>query len=640
MLKNCLTLLLIFNFTLLTFSQKNAEPSPEDIQLAESLKVAFPDDQVASESETYYITFEYNKKTGKVEVLEKITKNLINIDSRADIQVYSFYNGESEVESFIIKYKTDREANFYINDEAIKSDDLFHNDSRVKYTNLDFPLKGYRYQVETIKRYKDIKYFTSLYFNDDYPTVKKTFTIDIPDWLDLELKEMNFDGFIINKTVNANDKNDGEITTFTFENVPTMFDDESAPGPSYIYPHILILAKSFTFDGEKTNIFESTQDLYNWYKTLVNSLENDNSDLKAMVLELTKDATTEEEKIKNIYYWVQDNIRYIAFVDGIAGFKPDEAINVFNKRYGDCKGMANLTKQMLIEAGFDARLTWIGTTRIAYDYSTPSLSVDNHMICTLYNDGEPIYLDGTEKFNAYKEYANRIQGKQVLIENGEEFILNVVPKVEANFNKETVDYTLTLENDQLNGTVSKSFNGESRSSLLQYLSQLQTDKKDTFLLWYLNGGNSNIKVDEINTSDLTDREIPINIDYNISINNAVSSFDGTVYIDLDLDKELSGYNFEKRKTDFVFDYKKHLESTTTLKIPEGYHVESLPQDINISSKNYNLKVSFSQNNNTIIYKKDFEITQNVIKKTDFLEWDGFIKNLNTIYNEQITLTKQ
>ena len=75
--------------------------------------------------------------------------------------------------------------------------------------------------------------------------------------------------------------------------------------------------------------------------------------------------------------------------------------------------MANLLKAMLIEAGFDARLTWIGTKRIAYDYSTPSLAVDNHMICSLVKDGEIIFLDGTEKFNSLGEYANRIQGKQV-----------------------------------------------------------------------------------------------------------------------------------------------------------------------------------------------------------------------------------
>ena len=49
----------------------------------------------------------------------------------------------------------------------------------------------------------------------------------------------------------------------------------------------------------------------------------------AKVKELTATAKTDEEKIKNIYYWVQDNIRYIAFEDGIAGFKPDDSQNVF-----------------------------------------------------------------------------------------------------------------------------------------------------------------------------------------------------------------------------------------------------------------------------------------------------------------------
>ncbi len=91
----------------------------------------------------------------------------------------------------------------------------------------------------------------------------------------------------------------------------------NAPGPTYVYPHLLILAKSYTKKGETKTIFDSTQDLYNWYKSLVNSLENDNTDIKSKVVELTEDANTDEEKIKNIYYWVQDNIRYIAFEDGI-----------------------------------------------------------------------------------------------------------------------------------------------------------------------------------------------------------------------------------------------------------------------------------------------------------------------------------
>ncbi|WP_417213663.1 hypothetical protein [Bizionia sp.] len=65
--------------------------------------------------------------------------------------MYSLYNRESEIESLGIKNKTDRDVDFFIKDEVIK--------------------------------------------NDDYPAVRKTLTIAIPNWLDLELKEMNKENY-------------------------------------------------------------------------------------------------------------------------------------------------------------------------------------------------------------------------------------------------------------------------------------------------------------------------------------------------------------------------------------------------------------------------------------------------------------
>lgn len=634
----CIVLMMGISF--ISFSQKSVEPTETEKVNASKLKEQFPDDHIALKEHSDMITFDLNKREQKVSVNQITSEDYINMDSRADIQMYSFYDGETTIELFDIKYKNGKSTSFYLKDEAYKSSDLFHNDARVKYTNVDFPLKGYRYLVDKEKHYKDIKYFTKLYFNSEYPTVKRSITVEIPEWLDLELKEMNFDGYTIKKTVTTDAKNKSKIVTFSMEDVPAMYNESNAPGPTYIYPHILILAKSYTHNDTVFPIFESTQDLYNWYKSLVDSLENDNSAIKTKVTELTANAKTDEEKIKNIYYWVQDNIRYIAFEDGIAGFKPDEASNVFNKKYGDCKGMANLTKQMLVEAGFDARLTWIGTKHIAYDYSTPNLSVDNHMICTLFKDGKTIFLDGTEKFNAYGEYADRIQGKQVMIEDGEKFILQYVPAHEANFNKEKIDYTLKLAGESISGKVDKTFSGESRSSLLYYFNTLKNDKKDEFLEFYLNNGDSNIKVTDINTTDLLDRDAKIDISYDINIKNAVSSFDDLIYVDLDIEKELAGYELEKRKTDFIFNSKKDLESNLRLEIPQGYKVSHLPENISVKSKNYDMSVAFSKEGNAIIYKKRFKINNAQIQTTDFEEWNDFIKKLNTVYNEQIILTKE
>ncbi|WP_282044529.1 transglutaminase-like domain-containing protein [Winogradskyella flava] len=641
MIKRLLPLLFFVITISNTNAQRKIEPDATDIAKAKKLKSIFDNDEddVALEESTDFVSFDFDSKHNKVTVSHEMREKMINMSTRADIQKYCFYDGQSDIEAFEINYKNDRSARFYFKDEAYNSEDLFHNDARVKYTAVDFPIQGYRYNTYIKKTYKDIKYFTKLYFNDEYPTANKIISVDIPDWLDIELKEMNFEGFDIEKTTEPSPKTKSTRHIYKLKDISAMAKASNAPGPTYIYPHLLILAKSYTKNGETKPIFNSTQDLYNWYSSLTKSLKNDNTPFKSKVAELIKDAKTDEEKIKSIYYWVQDNIRYIAFEDGIAGFQPDEAANVFNKKYGDCKGMANLTKQMLIEAGFDARLTWIGTKHIAYDYSTPNLSVDNHMICSLFKDGDILFLDGTEKFNAFGEYADRIQGKQVMIEDNDKYILKEVPVSNAEFNKEAFVYNLSLDNEVLKGTASKTYNGESRSGLLYFFDQLKSDKKEEFLEYFLNKGNSNIKVSNIETSDLSNRDLNVSMDYDIEIKNAASSFDNSIYIDLDIDKELSNYDFKERDVDYIFNSKKHLESTTNLSIPDGYNISQLPKDIDISSDNYDLSVTFTTSTGLLSYKKVFKIKNAKIETSDFDEWNTFNEELNTVYKEQIILTK-
>ena len=188
--------------------------------------------------------------------------------------------------------------------------------------------------------------------------------------------------------------------------------------PNYckIHPHIIITPESYTIKNKSFQLMKTTKDLYTWYLGLVKKIGNRTESLVPIVDELISKAKTDEEKIKNIYYWVQDNIRYVAFEYGIMGFKPEDCQSVLNNKFGDCKGMANLTKEMLKLAGFDARLTWIGTNDLPYNYSLPSLVVDNHMICTVIHKGQYLFLDPTEKNSNLYENGARIQGKQALIE--------------------------------------------------------------------------------------------------------------------------------------------------------------------------------------------------------------------------------
>jgi hypothetical protein len=368
-------------------------------------------------------------------------------------------------------------------------------------------------------------------------------------------------------------------------------------------------------------------------------MKDDTEQLKSKVNELTAKATSDEEKIKNIYYWVQDNIRYIAFEDGIAGFKPDDSHQVFSKRYGDCKGMANLIKQMLKIAGFDARLTWIGTKHIAYNYSIPSLSVDNHMICTVFLKNKKIFLDGTEKFSSIENYAERIQNKEVMIENGKEFIIDKVPMGNAEMNKETFRAKLTLEKDKLKGSCNRSYNGESKSQFLNIYNSFETDKKAEALVNYLAKRDKNNFVKEVKTSDLKNRDAKLTIDYILESSNRVSEFDNEIYLNFEFMNEYKSFTFKDRETDYEFDFKTLYDSEISITLPSGYKIEKLPENLSVKNEDFEIDIQFTLKGKELIYKKVFTFKNAILRKSQQESWNNTQKKINEIYNSSITLSK-
>lgn len=638
-MKSILAPLFLFLISSNLWSQKNIDPTANDIELAKSIRTKYDKSEVAILESTENITFGFNKSTSNVTVSLSVNEVLMNIDQRADIYKYEFYDSTSNIESILLKYRNDKTAYFRVTDEFYKDRDLFYNDARVKHMKIDFPVQGYSYSYSLNKKFEDVKYFTSIYFNDEFPVLSKKIQISVPQWLDVELKEMNFEGHNIIKTKQVDPKTKMTVYKYEFKDVEPLFKEENSPGRTYLYPHLLVLAKSYESNGVKTNLFNSTEDLYKWYKSLVDQMKDDPEQLKAKVTELTASAKNDEEKIKNIYYWVQDNIRYIAFEDGIAGFKPDDSQNVFNKRYGDCKGMANLIKQMLVLAGFDARLTWIGTKHIAYDYSIASLSVDNHMICTVYYKGKPIFLDGTEKFNCFGEYAERIQNKEVMIENGDQYIIDKVPFNQAVQNKETFTANLKIVDEKLSGNCQRSFTGESRSQFQNIYNSFENSKKEEALEGFLSSNDKNNHVSDIKTSDLKSRDQKLSIDYKLDSSNRVSMFDEEMYLNFEFMNDYKALTFKDRKTDYEFDYKTLYETEILIALPQGYTIEKKPENLKIEDEDYTIEANFSLQNNQLIYKKSFQFKNALLRKSHLDSWAAAHKKLLDFYNSSITLTK-
>jgi transglutaminase-like putative cysteine protease len=235
-----------------------------------------------------------------------------------------------------------------------QEESIFHSDLKVCVIKFGFTDKGKPFKLSYQNNYRDVKYLTSFYFNDNLPAIERIVQFNIPSWLELDLREFNFAG----KSVEKTSVQEGGVTrvTFRYKDVPAYIKEPSSPNHAISYPHIVVVSKAYVEDGSRTVLFESVKDLYGWYSSVCSDIDNKPEELKAKVAELTAQKTTDIEKVEALFYWVQDNIRYIAFEEGIMGFRPDAAQNVLQKKYGDCKGKANLLKEMLKLAGFDAAL--------------------------------------------------------------------------------------------------------------------------------------------------------------------------------------------------------------------------------------------------------------------------------------------
>ncbi len=625
---------------LFSFSNTFAQTNFSD-RMAE-WKKAFPKEDVIAAVDKEVIDFSLNTapKPGegsvKASVLSETT--LVPLKDYLKYQDGIFYNDEVTVDNLKVLNAEGKEVRYDKSCAAYSEENIFHSDERL--CRVQFPLgeRGKAFQYSFQDQYRDIKYLTSFYFHQRLPAAERIIQFNVPSWMEIDLREFNFGGNTIEKT----SVKDGDITRITFrmKDVPAYSSEPHSPNHAISYPHIICVSKAFNQNGARQVLFENVKDLYGWYATVCSDIGNKPDELKSKVTELTANKKTDLEKVESIFYWVQDNVRYIAFENGIMGFKPDAAQNVYKNKYGDCKGKANLLKEMLKLAGFDARLTWIGTSDLPYDYSLPSLCVDNHMICTLMLGGKKYFLDGTEEHIALNDYAQRIQGKQVLIEDGHNYILERIPQFTADRNKEARVNKMSIQENGLTGTSTIEYNGESKIIVQSIFSSIGSDNKKDALNSYLRNADDNVEVSNIKNSDFLDRQKPLQLSFDFKASNQVTKTGNEIYVVMDWDKEFGSLEMpEDRKNDYEFNQKYYFTMQTELAIPAGYKVDYLPAAFKKVSADYSFEGSYTNTGKSIIYKKTIVINKAILKKSDFALWNSFIAGINKFYNDQVVFTK-
>lgn len=618
----------------------------DDVSLAYSYAKKFKDDDILCTSAIRSFSFDKGKnllKDDVVEVEENADYEFIALKKYAAMTYPEYYNKFIHLKTFKRSYKYGNK--FIVGDKggidrSVTSENVFFDDSRVQYYPMRFNQQGQVQRISVKKAYSDGKYLTRIFFHNDYPIKEQKLEFKVPDWLSVDIKKMNFEGQKIE--MQETKKSGYTYYVFTVRDLPAYKAEYHRMGRAYTDPHIVIQIKSFEAKGTAYKGFDNVDDVYNWNNRLYGMAANERDALKTQVTKLTQGITNDLDKVKSIYYWVQDNIRYIAYEDGYSGYIPASAQDVLAKKYGDCKGMANLLTEMLQIAGYDARFSWIGTRQLPYSQNLPALCVNNHAISTLYLGGKYYFLDGTESFGPFNENAFRIQGKEVMISNKDKYEIKPVPLSKPADNKIFTKADFVLANSSLNGKVKVTLSGTQRTEFHQAYHDKPITAQEEYLNDFMEFGNGNMVATKVKTSDLKNREVPVTIEGEVDLSNTVNTISGDNYVGVDFfPKSLEGFiPDEKRLEGYDLDDIIEFEDEISLTIPADKKFIDKPENLELNHDGYSFKGEYIITGNKIVLKKSLSIKDPMIKKIDFVAWKSFINSIKEFNNYLVSITKK
>ncbi len=559
---------------------------------------------------------------------------------------YSTFFKLQNIEASSFSLKNGKYIEYKINEfkEKDELNESFHDD--IKSLNFIYPnlSSGSKTKLILTEEIKNPRFLSAFYFGGYYPVINSKLTIIADNNIELKFKEFNLDNVDIVFT--KVEKRKKTIYSWVAKNIDAIEMEEQTPSFKNYYPHIVPIITQFK--SKKNGIIKLTSDvsnLYNWYYSLVKNINTKpaNNNLVDLVNSLVKNKKTEIEKVRAIYYWVQNNIKYIAFEYALGGFIPREANDIYIKKYGDCKDNSSILYEMLKIAEIKGNLTWIGTRKIPYSYNElPTPAVDNHMILTYQNEKNTYFLDATGRYIPLELPSSFIQGKEALIGNGfQNFEIKKVPIIDAEKNRISNSTSLWIIEDKLKGNSSNISSGYSKIDMFNDLETLNTSKKSSdFYKEKLQKGNNKFNIENIVEINKYDYDRDFKVLYDFKLPDYIINTPNDIYINLNLNKKLQEYKIDNyRKTDIEVNYKKSYSFVNELNIPEGYLVEYIPENILLENDFIKASISYKLFDNKILYTHTIIFKFLVLKIENQSDYSLLLKKMDKAYQELIILKK-
>jgi transglutaminase-like putative cysteine protease len=519
-------------------------------------------------------------------------------------------------------------------DEAIESGEGAADDPTISmYTSsrtfyVQFPrlepgdVVELKYRIDDVTPRNEFAdyYGAIVYMQSDEPIASAEYVLVTPKSRKLEI-DAKVPGLV--QTISV--KDDQRTYRFVAENVPALEPEPNMPAWSELLGFVHV------------STYQSWDALGRWYWGLVKDQLDLDEETRRLAREISKDRTTDLEKVKAVYEWVIKNTRYVALEFGIYGFKPRRCVQTVNRGWGDCKDKATVIVTLLRELGIPANLVIVRTgLRGDFRSKLASLAPFDHAIA--YVPSLDLYLDGTAEYTGASELpVMDREALGLLILDGNAKLVRL-PGVDSKDHVVSRDITVELKKNGtaevdigfgVRGYAAPGYRAryEAKATLKDRLS---ADLGNEF-------PGLQIKADGIETGDLENVDQPVSI----RVRGAVPQFarpEGSelslpVTVAADLTSTYASQS--KRKQDVrIVGFSSRTERTR-VRLPAGAQVVAGPPDAQASSRFGSYAVQTTRDGKDVVVESRLSLDVTRVPPADYAAFRKFCQEVDQAMSHRL-----
>jgi len=351
--------------------------------------------------------------------------------------------------------------------------------------------------------------------------------------------------------------------------------------------------------------------------------------IKETVDSLLMGVTDPIEKMRKLFYYVAENIRYLGLIVGdVEGYEPHAASLTFKEKAGVCKDKAALLVAMLKAAGFDAYYT---ITEVGARIDDIPVDQTNHAIVAVeFPPGEYMYLDPTIGAGGQDLIPSIEQGQEVHIARPGGDKLRKIPYIPPDKNELSLVAQTKLKDDgSLISSLTIKAKGHFDRRYRRQFRDLEPKKQKQILQSYLSSISTDAVLLDYSISDPKDfyTTFTINLKYSIP-SYGIRKGNILLFRPTTLKRKLIAQVFDdlgyatslpKRKYQLYLWTTEQIAIDEEIAFPTGYVVKAIPDPVLAEGKTSGLQVLYKQEESTINFKKQFSLKMTKIFPPDYKE---------------------